>query len=260
MYTHNLDPVLFDFGFLVIRWYSLAYIFGILIGWYLGKRVILGKFKNLNFDIKEFDNLITYIIISLLIGGRIGYILFYNFGYYISNPFDILKIWEGGMSFHGALIGIILGTYWFSIKKDIQTFFLLDIIAFVAPIGIFFGRIANFINGELVGKTTNVFWGVIFPKIDNSIRHPSQLYEAFLEGLVLFVIMNLILFRKNYKIGTCSYVFLIFYGIFRIFSEFFREPDAQIGYLFNLISMGTILSFFMILAGTIIFLKKDDIK
>ena len=260
MYTHNLDPVLFDFGFLVIRWYSLAYIFGILIGWYLGKRVILGKFKNLNFDIKEFDNLITYIIISLLIGGRIGYILFYNFGYYISNPFDILKIWEGGMSFHGALIGIILGTYWFSIKKDIQTFFLLDIIAFVAPIGIFFGRIANFINGELVGKTTNVFWGVIFPKIDNSIRHPSQLYEAFLEGLVLFVIMNLILFRKNYKTGSCSYVFLIFYGIFRIFSELFREPDAQIGYLFNLISMGTILSFFMILAGTIIFLKKDDIK
>ena len=260
MYTHNLDPVLFDFGFLVIRWYSLAYIFGILIGWYLGKRVILGKFKNLNFDIKEFDNLITYIIISLLIGGRIGYILFYNFGYYISNPFDILKIWEGGMSFHGALIGIILGTYWFSIKKDIQTFFLLDIISFVAPIGIFFGRIANFINGELVGKTTNVFWGVIFPKIDNSIRHPSQLYEAFLEGLVLFVIMNLILSRKNYKIGSCSYVFLIFYGIFRIFSELFREPDAQIGYLFNLISMGTILSFFMILAGTIIFLKKDDIK
>ena len=260
MYTHNLDPVLFDFGFLVIRWYSLAYIFGILIGWYLGKRVILGKFKNLNFNIKEFDNLITCIIISLLIGGRIGYILFYNFGYYISNPFDILKIWEGGMSFHGALIGIILGTYWFSIKKDIQTFFLLDIIAFVAPIGIFFGRIANFINGELVGKTTNVFWGVIFPKIDNSIRHPSQLYEAFLEGLVLFVIMNLILFRKNYKTGSCSYVFLIFYGIFRIFSELFREPDAQIGYLFNLISMGTILSFFMILAGTIIFLKKDDIK
>ena len=145
-------------------------------------------------------------------------------------------------------------------KKKISVFFLLDIIACVAPIGIFLGRIANFINGELIGKTTNVFWGVIFPKIDNSIRHPSQLYEAFLEGLVLFVIMNLILFRKNYKTGSCSYVFLIFYGIFRIFSEFFREPDAQIGYLFNLISMGTILSLFMILAGVIIFFKKDDIK
>ena len=260
MYTHNLDPVLFDLGFLVIRWYSLAYIFGILIGWWLGKRIILKRFQNLNFDIKEFDNLITYIIISILLGGRIGYILFYNFGHYLSNPLDILKIWEGGMSFHGALIGIILGTYWFSIKKNIHTFFLLDIIAFVAPIGIFFGRIANFINGELVGKTTSVFWGIIFPNFDNKVRHPSQLYEALLEGVVLFIIMNLILFRKNYKIGTCSYVFLIFYGIFRIFSEIFREPDVQIGYLFNLISMGTILSFFMILAGTIIFLKRDDIK
>ena len=262
MYTHNLDPVLFDFGFLVIRWYSLAYIFGILIGWWLGKRIILKRFQtpNFNFDIKEFDNLITYIIISMLLGGRIGYVLFYNFGYYLSNPLDILKIWEGGMSFHGALIGIILGTYWFSIKKNISTFFLLDIVSFVAPIGIFFGRIANFINGELVGKTTDVFWGVIFPNIDNNMRHPSQLYEAFFEGVVLFIIMSLVLFRKNYKTGTCSYMFLIFYGIFRIFSEFFREPDSQIGYLFNLISMGTLLSLLMVLAGIIIYFKKDDIK
>jgi phosphatidylglycerol:prolipoprotein diacylglycerol transferase len=233
-----------------------------LIGWWLGKRIILKRFQNLNFnfDIKEFDNLITYIIISMLLGGRIGYVLFYNFGYYLSNPFDILKIWEGGMSFHGALIGVILGTYWFSIKKNIPTFFLLDIVSFVAPIGIFFGRVANFINGELVGKTTDVFWGVIFPNIDNNIRHPSQLYEAFFEGIVLFIIMNSILFRNNYKTGTCSYMFLIFYGIFRTFSEFFREPDSQVGYLFNLISMGMMLSFLMILAGIIIFFKKDDIK
>ena len=204
--------------------------------------------------------MITYIIISILLGGRVGYILFYNFGYYLSNPFDTLKIWEGGMSFHGALAGVILGTYWFSIKKNIPVFFLLDTISFVAPIGIFFGRIANFINGELVGKTTDVFWGVIFPMIDNNIRHPSQLYEAFLEGLVLFIIMNLTLFRNNYKTGTCSYIFLIYYGIFRIFSEFYREPDLQIGYFFNLISMGMILSILMILAGVIIFFKKDDIK
>ncbi len=262
MYTHNLDPILLNLGFIEIRWYSLAYIFGILIGWWLGKKIILKRFKNHNFyfDIKEFDNLITYIIISMLLGGRVGYVLFYNFGYYLSNPFDILKIWEGGMSFHGAMIGIIFGTYWFSIKKSISTFFLLDIIAFVAPIGIFFGRIANFINGELVGKITNVSWGVVFPKIDNNIRHPSQLYEAFLEGIVLFIIMNLVLFRDNYKIGACSYIFLILYGGFRIFSELFREPDLQIGYLFNLISMGTMLSVFMILAGMIIFFKKDGIK
>tara|TARA_B100000579_G_scaffold295594_1_gene245714 strand:+ start:1 stop:780 length:780 start_codon:yes stop_codon:yes gene_type:complete len=258
MYVHNLDPVLFDFGFLVIRWYSLAYIFGILIGWWLGKRIILKRFKNTDFkfEVKEFDNLITYLIISILIGGRIGYVLFYNFGYYLSNPLDVIKIWEGGMSFHGALIGIIIGTHWFSIKKKIPTFFLLDVVSCVAPIGIFFGRIANFINGELVGKTTNIFWAVIFPKIDSSLRHPSQLYEAFFEGAILFIIMNLILLKNNYKTGTCSYMFLILYGIFRIFSEFFREPDYQIGYLFELISMGTMLSLLMILSGIIIFLKK----
>ena len=260
MYTHNLDPVLFDFGFLVVRWYSLAYILGILIGWWLGKKIILKKFKNLNFNILEFDNFITYIIISMLIGGRVGYVLFYNLEYYLLNPFNILKIWEGGMSFHGALLGIILGTYWFSKKKNIPAFLLLDIVACVAPIGIFFGRIANFINGELVGKTTDVSWGVIFPKIDDNIRHPSQLYEAFLEGAVLFFIMNSILSKNKYRIGTCSYIFLIFYGVFRIISEFYREPDLQVGYLFDLISMGTMLSILMILAGIIIFLRKDDIK
>ena len=134
----------------------------------------------------------------------------------------------------------------------------LDIIACVSPIGIFLGRIANFINGELTGKTTNMFWGVIFPKIDNLPRHPSQLYEAFLEGLVLFFVLILIIFKKNYKIGTSSYMFLILYGFFRVFSEFFREPDAQVGYLFNLVSIGMVLSAFMMLAGIIIFLNKRN--
>ncbi len=261
MYTHNLDPVLFDFGFLVIRWYSLAYIAGILIGWWLGKKIILKRLQTLNYSfyIKDFDNLITYLILSILIGGRLGYVLFYNFEYYLSKPLEIIKIWEGGMSFHGGLIGIILCTYWFSNKKKIPTFFLLDIIACVAPIGIFFGRVANFINGELVGKTTDVFWGVIFPNIDSNLRHPSQLYEAFLEGIVLFFIMNLIIFKKNYKTGTCSYMFLIIYGIFRIFSEFFREPDSQIGFIFGNLSMGMLLSLFMIFAGSILYLKKNDL-
>ena len=258
MYTHNLDPVLFDFGFLVIRWYSLAYIFGILIGWWLGKKIILKKFNNVTvkFNIEEFDNLITYLIISLIAGGRLGYVLFYNLEYYLLNPLNIFKVWEGGMSFHGALLGIIFGTFLFGLKKKISTFFLLDVVACVAPIGIFFGRIANFINGELVGKATSVYWSVIFPNIDNISRHPSQLYEAFLEGAILFVIINFIMFKKDYKIGSCSSMFLIFYGIFRIFSELFREPDLQIGYLFNLVSMGMILSFFMVVAGIIIFLKR----
>ena len=166
------------------------------------------------------------------------------------------------MSFHGALIGIIIATYFFSIKKNLKPFFLLDIIACVAPVGIFFGRIANFINGELVGKISNVSWSVIFPSLDMNPRHPSQIYEAILEGLVLFVILNVIINKKEYMEGTCSYLFLILYGFFRIFSELFREPDPQIGYLFGFISLGMLLSLFMILSGLIIFYytKKNEIR
>jgi len=256
MFTHNLDPVLFDFGFIAIKWYSLAYVAGILIGWWLGKKIIVKKFQNESqkFDLKEFDDLITYLIISIIVGGRVGYVIFYNPRYFISNPLDIIKIWEGGMSFHGALIGVIAGTLLFSIKRNISSFFLLDVIACVSPIGIFFGRIANFINGELIGKVTNVPWSVIFPAIDILPRHPSQLYEAFLEGVVLFFILNIFMIRNNYKTGTCSFLFLIFYGFFRIISELFREPDIHIGYFYNLFSMGTLLSFLMILIGVIIFI------
>ena len=255
MYTHNLDPVLLDFGFIAIRWYSLAYIFGIILGWWLGKIIIIKVLKetNLKFNLEEFDNIISYLIISIILGGRLGYIIFYNPIYYFSNPLDIIKIWEGGMSFHGALIGIIIGTHLFSIKKSVPTFFLLDIIACVSPIGIFLGRIANFVNGELVGKVTNVTWSVIFPAIDNLPRHPSQLYEAMLEGLVLFILLNSFIFYRKYKIGICSYLFLIFYGVFRLLSEIFREPDPQLGYFFNFLSMGTILSLLMIVFGLIIF-------
>jgi phosphatidylglycerol:prolipoprotein diacylglycerol transferase len=263
MFTHNLDPVLFDLGFFSIRWYSLAYIAGILIGWWIGKKIITKKSQDTNqlFDLKKFDDLITYLIISIIVGGRIGYIVFYNLDHYMLFPLDIIKIWKGGMSFHGALIGVILGTYLFSIQKKISSLFLLDVIACVSPIGIFFGRIANFINGELVGKVTNVSWGVIFPNIDGLPRHPSQLYEAFLEGVILFFILNVFIYKKNYITGTCSYLFLISYGIFRIIGELFREPDLQVGYLFGLFSMGTILSFFMVLTGIILFIstKKNEI-
>ena len=255
MFTHNLDPILFNFGLFAVRWYSLAYIAGILIGWWLGKKILIFRFKNSNyqFNLNIFDDLITYLIISIIIGGRVGYIIFYNLDYYLTIPLEMIKIWEGGMSFHGALAGIIIGTYSFTKKREIKFLYMLDIIACVAPIGIFFGRIANFINGELIGKVTNVSWSVIFPAIDMLPRHPSQLYEAFLEGIVLLVILNFLILKKNYKTGMCSYLFLILYGIFRIISEFFREPDSQIGYLFNLFSMGTILSVSMILAGTALF-------
>ena len=263
MYTHNLNPILLDFGFIAIRWYSLAYIFGILIGWWYGKKIIITILKQtkFKFDLREFDDLISYLVVSIIIGGRLGYVLFYNLEFYILNPLNVIKIWEGGMSFHGALLGIVAGTYLFSVKRGISIFFLLDVIACVAPIGIFFGRIANFINGELIGKVTSVSWGVIFPALDMSVRHASQLYEAALEGIVLFLILNTLIFRQKYKIGTCSYLFLIFYGVFRIFSEFFREPDNQLGLIFNLFSMGTLLSIFMIVAGFVIsiFLKKNEI-
>tara|TARA_B100001027_G_scaffold208635_1_gene174097 strand:+ start:452 stop:1237 length:786 start_codon:yes stop_codon:yes gene_type:complete len=255
MFTHNLDPVIFSLGLISIRWYSLAYVFGILIGWWYGKKLISNKSQLLKekFNLKNFDDLITYIVISIIIGGRLGYVVFYNIEYYHSNPVDIFKIWEGGMSFHGALIGIILGTYIFSIRRKIETLFLLDVIACVSPIGIFFGRIANFINGELVGKVSSVPWGVVFPSLDLAPRHPSQLYEAVLEGLILFVILNIIFLKKKYDIGKCSCLFLIYYGIFRMISEYFREPDIQLGYIYDLASMGSILSFVMFLSGLAMF-------
>ena len=261
MFTHDLNPVLLEIGIISIRWYSLAYIFGILIGWWYGRIILSKRFSNFEnkFDLKVFDDLITYLIISIIIGGRIGYIVFYNFEFYLKNPLEIFKIWNGGMSFHGAMLGVIIGTLLFSKKNKLKNFLFLDVIACVSPIGIFLGRIANFINSELVGNATNVYWGVIFPKVDNIARHPSQLYEALLEGLVLFFIMNFILNKKDYKIGDCSFMFLICYGIFRIFSEIFRQPDLQVGYIFGILSMGMLLSILMIFAGVILlYLRKND--
>ena len=255
MFINNFDPVAFNIFSLEIRWYSLSYIFGIIFGWLYCKKFLI-KDSEIS---KLFDDLISYLIIGMIIGGRVGYIIFYNFEYYSNNLLETLMIWKGGMSFHGALIGIIISTLIFSKKHKINAYIFLDLISLSAPVGIFFGRIANFINGELVGKATNTSWGVVFPTLDNIPRHPSQLYEAFLEGIILFFLMILIFFKTKYKIGTCSYMFLIFYGIFRIISEFFREPDIQIGYLFGPVSMGMLLSVFMIFAGIILYLKKNEI-
>ena len=165
-------------------------------------------------------------------------------------------IWQGGMSFHGGLIGIIIATVIFCKKNNLEKYIFLDFIAVAAPIGIFFGRIANFINSELVGKPTDLIWGVIFPLVDNIPRHPSQLYEAIFEGIFLFIIMNKIYFSKNYKEGSCSFTFLIFYGIFRLFSEIFREPDEQIGYILGSLSMGMLLSILMMFIGILLLRRK----
>jgi phosphatidylglycerol:prolipoprotein diacylglycerol transferase len=263
MYIHDLNPVFIDLGSFEVRWYSLAYIFGILIGWWIAKKIIKFKIeeKKIIFDLRLFDDLISYIIFSIILGGRLGYIIFYNLSYYYNNPLDMFKIWEGGMSFHGALIGIILGTYYFSKKTKTNYLFFLDVVATVAPVGIFFGRITNFINSELYGKPTDIFLSVVFPQVDKISRHPSQLYEALLEGVVLFIILITVSFKKNIKTGLCSGLFMILYGIFRIISEQFREPDMQIGYLFNLFSMGSFLSIIMILIGMFILkkMKKNEI-
>ena len=256
MFINNFDPVAIHFFSMEIRWYSLAYIFGILIGWIMARKIFIinDKLKD------EFDDFISYIILGIIIGGRLGYVLIYNPQYYLNNFSEILKIWEGGMSFHGGLMGIILASILFAKKNNQKPLVYLDIISLVAPVGIFFGRLANFINSELYGTETDLPWGVKFLQVDNLYRHPSQLYEAFFEGLVLFLIMKSTISKQSYKVGTCSYLFLIYYGIFRIISEFFREPDEQLGYFFEYLSMGTILSIFMILAGLSIlnFLKKNE--
>ena len=257
MFINNLDPIIINLGIFSLRWYSLAYIAGILLGWIYGKKILeKSKIKNsATLKLEDFDNLITYIIISIILGGRLGYVIFYNLNYYLINPLEILMIWKGGMSFHGGLIGVIFGTIFYSKKINQEPIFFLDILACVTPIGLFFGRIANFINSELYGKPTETSWGVVFPKIDNIPRHPSQLYEALLEGLVLFLILNIIIYKTNYRKGLCSSMFLIFYGFFRILSEIYREPDDHIGYLFNLISTGSLLSVIMIISGIFMYLK-----
>ena len=254
MFTNNFDPIAFNLFIFEIRWYSLAYIFGILFGWFYCKKFLI-KDKVI---LSLFDDLITYLIIGIILGGRLGYVLFYSLKYYSENFIEIFFIWEGGMSFHGGLIGIMVATYLYSKKHKINKYIFLDLISVSAPIGLFFGRIANFINGELVGKATSGSWGIIYPQIDDVPRHPSQLYECFLEGIILFILLNLIYFKKNYKTGTVSFAFLFFYGIFRFISEIFREPDAHIGYLVGSFSMGMLLSLLMILLSIIFFYRINE--
>jgi phosphatidylglycerol:prolipoprotein diacylglycerol transferase len=257
MFINNFDPVAIEIFSLEIRWYSLAYILGILLGWFLCKKIFI---KNTEINHK-FDDYITYVIIGIILGGRLGYIVFYNLNYYLNNFFDIFKIWEGGMSFHGGLIGIIIASIVFAKKDNEDSFLYMDLVSLVAPIGIFFGRVANFINSELYGIQTEVPWAVTFVKIDNLSRHPSQLYEAIFEGIILFII--LLYFRKKYflkKPGLISSLFLIFYSIFRFIIEFFRVPDGQLGYLIYNLSMGQIISIIFVIFGLILFYLKNENK
>ena len=262
---HNFDPVFIDLGLFQIRWYSMAYIASIVLGWIYSIKIIKDMTKKYNFTLikpEVFSDLIIYLILGIILGGRLGYVIFYNYEYYSQNLFEILKIWQGGMSFHGGLLGVIIATIIFSKIKKINFLNFTDIIACSAPIGFLLGRIANFLNGELFGKVSTLPWAVVFPEGGNISRHPSQIYEAILEGIVLFILINFFALKKHLllKTGYVSGLFLVLYSILRIFSENFREPDIHLGYFFSYFSMGIILSVITFLAGCyiIFFIKNNE--
>ena len=266
MIIHNFDPVLVDLGFLQIRWYSIAYIGGVIFGWLYANKIIQESDQNKNESLaitkKKFEDLIFYLILGIILGGRLGYVIIYNLNYYNQHLLEIFKLWNGGMSFHGGLLGVIIATFIFAKYNKNYFFKLTDIICCAAPIGLFLGRIANFINGELYGKVSTLPWAVIFPNTEGTARHPSQIYEAFLEGLILFILINFFAIKKELllKPGYTSGLFLVFYSILRIISEKFREPDEHLGYFINFISMGTLLSIITFFAGCLIIftIKKNE--
>lgn len=235
----NINPVIVTIGSVSIYWYSLAYVFGIMFGWW--RATALSEKYNLNISKKQLEDFITYAIVGIIIGGRLGYVLLYDPIKYFYEPLEIFKTYEGGMSFHGGFLGLILAALVYCRKYKIELLRFLDLLATVAPVGIFFGRLANFVNAELYGRITAVPWAFIFPGSDGEPRHPSQLYEAFLEGLVLFVIMHFSQRALLVKGRACG-IFLIFYALFRIFIECFREPDVQLGFFFGGCTMGQLLS------------------
>ena len=254
MFINNFDPVAFNFFVLEIRWYSLSYIFGIILAWVYCKRFLIKDER----ELKLFDDLISFLIIGVIVGGRLGYVIFYNPIYYLKNPIEILMLWNGGMSFHGGTLGVIFATYLFSKKNKNNSFIFLDLIAMSAPIGIFLGRIANFINSELYGRQTDFLLSVKFEKVDDLHRHPSQIYEAFFEGIVLFIFMNFFFRKYLYKSpGVISSLFLVFYSIFRFLIEYTREPDSHLGFVFLNLTQGQIISILFFIIGLILFYKKN---
>ena len=244
----EIDPVIFSIGPFAIRWYALAYIAGLVIGW----RLMIKFASNPKSKIspEQVDDFLVWATLGVILGGRLGYVLFYKPDFYLYNPVEILKVWHGGMSFHGGFIGVVTAAFLFSKKHKLPTFELADMLAIAAPIGLFFGRIANFINGELYGRVSDVPWAVVFPNGGPAPRHPSQLYEALLEGLLLFIIM--MLFRQTkigQKPGFLTGMFFIGYALARGFVELFRQPDEYLGFLVGGATMGQLLSLPMIIIG-----------
>ena len=254
-YILDINPIAFSVGPINVYWYGLAYMAGMVLGLFYALKIVETKKENCNLLItkKNIDEIFIWIVFGIIFGARFGYVIFYNLDFYLNNPLLILSFWEGGMSFHGGALGVIIAIISYSKYHKIPVLETGDVVCAVVPIGLFFGRIANFINGELWGKETNLSWGVIFPNAGISPRHPSQLYEAGLEVLVLFIILCALVFSNGLKKrGLISGTFLFFYSFSRILVENFREPDLHIGYIFLNITMGMVLSLPFLIAGLIL--------
>ena len=251
----HIDPVLISIGPLAVRWYALAYIVGIIAGWIYARAIIASPKLwggPAPFTVAAFDDFIVWITLGIILGGRIGYVLFYNFAHFIEHPIEILQLWNGGMSFHGGVLGSVVATVLFALRRGISILSLGDVTLAVTPIGLCLGRLANFINGELWGRPSDVPWAMIFPSGGPVPRHPSQLYEAALEGLLLLAVLGILVRCGALKRpGLVSSSFALGYGLARIFCEFFREPDAQLGFLWGGLTMGMLLSIPLIIAGAI---------
>jgi len=244
----TIDPVFLSIGPLQFRWYGLMYILAFVASYFILRAEIRRKQLPLTTD--DVADLVFYGAMGVVLGGRLGYILFYNLSFYLANPLRLFAVWEGGMSFHGGFLGVIAAFVLYARRKRISFWALIDMAAQCAPVGLGLGRIGNFINGELYGRETNVPWGIIFPGGGEAPRHPSQLYEAFLEGLLLFLIVRFAA-RRSSTTGVAGWTFVAGYGLFRFIVEFFRQPDAQLGTFLGLFSMGQLLSFPMFLLGSV---------
>ena len=245
-YPNFLSPVAFELFGLTIRWYSISYIIGFIYFYFFA----LSNLNRFNLNKKKLEDLFFYLFLSVIVGGRLGYIIFYDINFYLQNPFEILKVWQGGMSFHGALIGIILTTIVYSKRNNISIFLLSDLLSITAPVGLFLGRISNFLNQELIGRPTEFFLSISYPNED-IYRHISQIYEAIFEGLIPAILLLIIFYKFKIKNGLITSIFLINYGLSRIIIENFREPDFQLGLKFDFISQGQILSVPSVILGFI---------
>lgn len=242
----NISPVFFELGPLQFRWYGLMYLIGLAGAYFLITRRVESQGLSMTRD--QVYDMVVWAALGVFIGGRLGYTLFYNFSYYVQHPAKILAVWEGGMSFHGGLLGVIVALFWFSRRQGIPAYTVADLAAVATPIGLGFGRLGNFINGELYGRATDVDWCMVFPNGGPACRHPSQLYEAGLEGVFLFTLLWVIA-KTMPPPGTLFWSFITGYGLCRMIVEFFREPDAHLGFILGSFSMGQLLSFPMIVIG-----------